>query len=140
MIVHPDLVPAREPGPGENEGPPVTTSEDVRTINRRLAERRQQYGAYRIHRAFFRCEWPCTQKHYEAVRYGATAKWIADQEKRGWVLRSKVYVNTAMRRPAHGYRGDLASGVLLDQVEIPVQAVFEKENPRPVRFEIPVAS
>ena len=134
-----ELVREREIAPGDNDGPPVTTAAGVDRINRALAAWRNRFGSLRLHKAFFRCEWPCSRRHYETVRYAATARWIADQEKRGFVLRSKVHVNTKLRRQAHGYSGDFASGVLLDQVEIPIRAFFEKLDPKPMRIEIALA-
>jgi hypothetical protein len=124
---------------GEMHGTPVTTSGDVRAINSRLALERARNAGFRVHKAIFRCPWPCTQKTYEATRYGATARWVMDQQKRGWELVSRVHVDSANRRPAHGYRGDFASGLLLDQVEIPLRAVFKQTNPKPMRIEVPVA-
>ena len=134
-----ELVREREIAPGDNDGLPVTTAADVDRINRALAAWRNRFGSLRLHKAFFRCEWPCSRRHYETVRYAATARWVADQEKRGFVLRSKVHVNTKRRQPAHGYSGDFASGVLLDQVEIPIRAFFEKLDPKPMRIEIALA-
>lgn len=136
----PELVKPREPKPGElPEGDPVTTSTDVRAINAMLARRRERYGGLRPRFGSFRCPWPCTRAQYEQTRKVAVDRWIDDEAKRGWDLKGKVYVSDD-HHPAYAYSGDWASVELPGYVEVSVGAWFEKQNMKPQRLEVRVAS
>ena len=122
-----------------SEGMPVTTSADVRMLNRRLAAERMRLGGRRIQQAFFRCPWPCTRRQYEQVRDRAVSKWIDGMEKQGWTLKSKVYADAGRRRSSSHYSGDWAIPGPKDEVEIPVLAVFQIKKEERLGFEIPVS-
>ncbi len=135
----PELVRTPEDRAPESDEPGLT-HEDAERLRRRLALRNRQYGGLRVKRAFFRCPWPLTRRQYEEYRKKAVEKWLIDMEKQGWDLKSKVAVDAGKRRPAYGYSGDWVAGALLDQVEIPVAALFQKRKVDTVRLEVLVAS
>lgn len=112
------------------------TTEDVRKLNKRLAWLRAKQGGLRAKRAFFRCPWPCTRRQYEQYRDAAVEKWIASMDREGWDLKSKVAVDANKRRSAHGYSGDWATVALLEQVEVPVAAFFQKRKVEKAGFEV----
>jgi hypothetical protein len=134
-----ELVPAREPQPGEiADGEPVTTSEDVARWNRRLRWKQAHWGGLRVKRAFFRCPWPCTRGQYEQVRKNAVERWLATMDKQGWDLKSKVAVDGNKREEATEWSGDWAIA-LPGYVEIPVAAMFQQRKVEPMRVEVLVA-
>jgi hypothetical protein len=137
----PELVAPRLPEAGvmPADGNPVTTSKDVRAINRALTKRRERYGGLRPRFASFRCPWPCTKGQYEQVRKEAVDKWIADEAKRGWDLKGKVYVSDHHRQ-AYGYSGDWLSDELPGYVEISVGAWFVQPKMKRQRMEVRVSA
>lgn len=117
---------------------PALSLGDVQGINQRLAFLRTHYGNVRVRRAFFRCPWPCTRRQYERFRESAVNRWLVDQEKQGWDLVGKVGVGLDKRRPAYGYSGDWGTVPLLDEVEIPVAALFRVRKFEMKRIEVPI--
>lgn len=114
------------------------TSEEVKHLNETLRRRRERWGNLTVRRAFFRCPWPCTRRQYEQYRNRAIERWIENEAKGGLELKSKVAVDVRKRRVATDYSGDWASATLLDQVEIPVAALFQVRKVTPIRIEVPV--
>ena len=134
----PSLVAIREPESALVSGTPVTTRADVAALNQRFKQLNEQRGGLRVHKAFFRCPWPCTRGQYEHYRQAALKKWVRLMDKQGWDLKSVPQVNLNQRRMATDYSGDWANVPLLDQVEVPVAAMFQKRKVERVRLEIPV--
>lgn len=110
----------------------------VRAHNRRVQAMVKRLGAERMVQGYFRCPWPVTPAQYERIRKAALDRWIAYMEGDGWTLVGKPAVLVAKKRPSHRLRGDWYSVVVPDEVEIPVAALFKKNNMKIARVEVPV--
>ena len=111
----------------------------VRRHNLRVQQMVKRLGAERLVQGYFRCPWPVSLASYERIRKAALDRWIAYMEKDGWTLVGKPAVRTDKKRPSHRLQGDWYSVVVPNEVEIPVVAMFKKNNMQIVRVEVPVS-
>lgn len=110
---------------------------DVQAIKARIARETKRWGTLRLHRATFQTPWPLSREAYERERKHWVDTWLAVQEKRGFVLRSKVHIDGPF--PAYGPDGDWFTVPLLGQRQFRVEAAFSMPHPKTRRIELYVA-
>lgn len=127
-----------KPDGGYDEVTLAFPREDIKRINAEIAERVRTQGAVRIQIAYFRCPWPCSREILDKTSKKAITKWIRYMEQTGWRLVSRVKMRPDKRQRAHALQSDWFSVPVLDEVEIPVAAAFEKRDMQFQRIEVPV--
>lgn len=119
-------------------GDPILASSDVKVINAQMA-RRKKLGNRRPKFASFRVPVTLTRLQYEQYRNNAVNKWIDDEAKHGWDLKSRVIDAPERATEATQYSGDFAIA-LPGFVEVPVAAMFEQQKVKNQRIEVAVAT